>query len=79
MSGQRPIVRLSPLSGRVYVVTRYRARPGGGIVADVKHDVTGDVKELRARAWIEGFNACDAAEPGATIPNPYSQPLGDPE
>lgn len=66
----KPIVRRAALSGRVYVVTRWHP-DRGALVADETHDVTAQVAPLLGEAWTAGFNACNAAAPGATIPNPY--------
>lgn len=46
-----PRLVYSPLSGRVYVATRYRLdqRHPGVIVASVKHDVTADYLALRKK------------------------------
>jgi hypothetical protein len=53
MAAQRPLLRLGPLSGRVYLVTRYRELGGGAIDAIKKVDVTNEVgallEELDAR------------------------------
>lgn len=65
-----PLVRRSGLSGRFYVITSWHEEDGR-VVSDVKHDVTDQVAPLLGDAWYRGFADCDAAEPGATIPNPY--------
>lgn len=43
-----PLLRLGPLSNRVYVITRWREDAKGGIVALCKHDVTADFIAIAA-------------------------------
>lgn len=42
----KPLLTRSELTGRVYVVTRYKPGPNGTIVASAKHDVTDQFKPL---------------------------------
>jgi hypothetical protein len=48
----RPRLTIGPLTGRIYVVTKYRVLEGGVIDAQTKYDVTSDfmaVKEIAER------------------------------
>jgi hypothetical protein len=48
----KPRLVIGPLTGRIYVTTRYRELPNGVIEAQTKYDVTSDfmaVKEIAER------------------------------
>jgi hypothetical protein len=48
----KPRLTIGPLSGRIYVVTKYRVLENGVIEAQTKYDVTSDfmaVKEIAER------------------------------
>ena len=47
---QTPRLTLGPLTGRIYVVTRYRERPNGVIEAQEKFDVTDEFLSLYEEA-----------------------------
>ena len=47
---QPPKLLLGPLTGRIYIATRYTAKPGGIIEAHEKYDVTDDFLNLHADA-----------------------------
>ena len=45
-----PRLVLGPLTGRIYIATRYKVRPNGVIEAHEKYDVTDDFMNLHAEA-----------------------------
>jgi hypothetical protein len=45
-----PKLVLGPLTGRIYIATRYKVRPNGVIETQEKYDVTDDFLNLYAEA-----------------------------
>jgi hypothetical protein len=52
MSGRKnpPLLTIGPLTGRIYIVTRYTDKGNGVIDAHEKFDVTGQFMEVKAIA-----------------------------
>lgn len=52
-----PLLRKSALTGNWYIITGYRQVTPDHIAAGVKTDVTGEVREMLAIAWQEGYRS----------------------
>jgi hypothetical protein len=64
---QEPLLRLGPLSHRIYLVTRYRELESGSIEAIAKQDVTDQVGAVLAELAAAGLELCPVALEGELV------------
>ena len=64
---QRPLLTYSPLTGTIYILTRYTKKSGGAVVASAKHEVPKD-EFLSVLKQFEGdYNIVRPAAPEDTL------------